>query len=256
MKWRLDKTKEWLGLKEEDLQALFCRWDTAGKEIAGRPVSLAFDSSRVSAEHPHHAWGVRWRADIFVDADHRGESLVIELKLAAKYEPMGTAEVLFHAECLSTPVREVRPVLVSQYNLWNRLTLARLNRIAGRPVLDYYEVSVIEVAGDACFWFDAPLAAWRPATAPPSFLEDHARSLSGWLGDSVSWFEIPETRSFVATALPRDAPRPTVIDTAYLMAAPIDDGTERYLVWAGTPPAREATERTWNHSQYWIARPS
>lgn len=248
--------EERTGLKEKDLQALFCRWDTAGKEIAGRPVSLAFDSSRARAERPHRAWGEACRADVFVEADHQGESLVIELKLAAKYEPLGIAEVLFHAECLSTPARAVRPVLVSQYNLWNRLTLARLNRVAGRPVLDYYEVSAIEVGEDACFWFDAPLAAWRPAKAPPSFLVDHARSLSEWLGGSVSWFEVPETRSFVATALPRDAPRPTVIETPYLMAAPIDDRSGTYLVWAGAPPARNATENTWNHSQYWIADPS
>jgi hypothetical protein len=241
---------------------VFRRWHAAGENIAGRPASIGFDANAVSVEHRHNAWGLKPRADVYVGADRNGEAFVVELKLAGsetsepKYEPLGIAEVLFHAECLTTPSRVIRPILVTQYNLWNRLAIARLNGVAGCDVLAYYEVSVVDVDGHACFWFDAPLVAWRPLSDPPVFLVEHAKSLASWLGDSVSWFEVPETVGIVATTTTHDAARPTIVETPYLMAAPMGDDSGRYLVWAGTPPARNARKKAWAHDHYWIAKPS
>ena len=116
-------------LREADLQCAFMQWNAPANAhalIAGRP--LLFTSYGIPAsEYSHATWGSRSRADIVVDVGtDKRRKLVIELKLASKHEPLGLTEVLFHAACLAHhhPDQEIRPVLVTQYNFWNRIAIA------------------------------------------------------------------------------------------------------------------------------------
>lgn len=244
--------------RERDLRDLFVAWrkhPPSRSLIAGKPRSLSF-ATDPRAEHPHIAWGHRSFVDIVGDAEN-GHKLVVELKLGKKFEPLGIPEVLFHAERLSTRGKRAHAVLVTQYNLWNRVVISALRHRAPSLRLDYYEVSVVDVDRRPCFWFDAPLHNWNLAPrAAGRFggVVDEVRAVlphARWLRETLRWYEVRETVSFIAlpTWMPR---RPAVLDVPHIHVAPIADGDHRWLVWAGVPPPRDADRKHWPVDRYWI----
>lgn len=247
---------------ERDLQDLFMSWNVAPPArawIAGCPRSLAF-AGDLQREYTHRAWGCHSRADIVGDTAD-GRRLVIELKLGAKYEPIGLPEVLFHAERLARTGGQVHPVLVTQYNLWNRVVIDSLyRRTLGDRFMEYYEFVVVDVDGAPCFWFDAPLEPWHPIDSPADMIASFARGIgdaapdAAWLRGALHWYEISATRTYVATSDRYDQ-RPAVIGVPYLMLAPIEDGNSRWIAWAGVPPAEDAVSSVWSMDRYWICQP-
>ena len=254
----LKPTKARTDQRERDLRDLFVAWrkrPPSRGRIAGKPRSLSFATDPLP-ERAHVAWGHRSFVDIVGDADD-GRRLVIELKLGKKFEPLGIPEVLFHAERLSAGGKRAHAVLVTQYNLWNRVVISALRQRAPSLRLDYYEVSVVDLDRRPCFWFDAPLDCWILAPRAAGRFGDvvdqvrTALPRARWLRETLHWYEVRETGSFIAVParMPR---RPAVLDVPHIHLAPIADGDHRWLVWAGVPPPPDATRPGWPVDRYWI----
>jgi hypothetical protein len=242
--------------RERNLQDLFVCWNKAPPAralIAGHPRLMAFTGDP-KREWEHSAWGYRPRVDIVGDTED-GQRLVIELKLGAKYEPIGLAEVLFHAERLAHPEQRIHPVLVTQYNLWNRVVIQSLRRRAREQIVAYYEVTVVDVDGAPCFWFDAPLDEWHPES-PPDAVRAVLQAITDaspdipWLSDLPYWYKVDETGTYYATCQRCDQ-RPAVVDVPHLALVPVEGSDTRWIVWAGTPPAIDAASTYWSIDRYW-----
>jgi len=183
---------------------------------------------------------------------HDGNDLyVVELKWAAKYEPMALAEVLHHAEFLSTDnqTKQVHPVIIASWNGWLRLALTHLHKHGlARDVVAYYEADSLQSKedGERFIWIDAPLAPWnaaRPDRRPPCLGKHDASHLT--------WYRVDDVDSWYGVSAPMPE-RPPFIQAPYAMVTPIS--TDLCLAWDGTPATRGSGRQRFEDSQYYLWR--
>jgi hypothetical protein len=76
--------------------------------------------------------------------DHNNR-YVIELKRAAKFEPLGIAEVIHHVACQemvkNIDNKNMVPVLIGSFNTWNRIVVNKLSEF--KFYIRYYEVYIL-----------------------------------------------------------------------------------------------------------------
>lgn len=217
---------------EAALQAVFDRWDDPdepwdGCSLAGIPEWLEH-LGKPDRRESFKAYGYSYQPDVL----WRDPGYVIELKCAAKHEPMALAEALHHAEMLTRANgRLIRPVVISKFNGWIRAALGSLQTRHGVPwdAVRYYEADYLVADKRRFIWLDAPLAPWvrlssRPTIVPPEFADSMAE-----------WYEIGETRSFVAVPARCDE-RPLFPVGAMAMVAPVAGAAGSVVCWQGEYP--------------------
>lgn len=162
------------GQKEAQLQAVFDAWSSReadGWTVVGAPSWL----EAVSESNDRSQWRTAMGYAFTPDVLWRDAGLLVELKFAPKYEPLGLAEVMHHAHVLgsgellegSVGPLAVRPVLVTQQNGWNRATIAWMRAAGMQPQsLSYLEVAFLTVDGRSVILLDEPFATLSPCEVP------------------------------------------------------------------------------------------
>jgi len=205
---------------------------------ASRPSSLR---KTLTAEAGH-----QYRPDVVWEAADR--SFVIELKSAAKYEPLALPEVLHHARSIArasgahgaNDVRPVVPVMVTQYNAWLREALEFLFDNGLRSeALHYLEFELLNTSADRggteqrILWLDEPFAPWVQVD-PPAESQVPRRALGGMFSEPTSrWYRIDATDTWVVTEPEHGVDvRPSFVEGRYGMVAPA--GPRSLVCWTGS----------------------
>lgn len=212
--WR---TIESMGGKEEELQKVFD--DLDGHLAAGWPAWLLARGKNLG-QRSRDAFGYSFETDAeFIHGDHH---YVVELKRAAKYEPLALAEVLHHAEWIrryEATSNHVVPVVVSSISLWTRLAVAALPNS-----VRYYEADLYRIDDRILMWLDEPLAPWKADAEPPPGAREATKTFH--------WHYIPRTRTWVGTGRSY-VERPLILEEPYVMVAELAD-RGGYVAWEGT----------------------
>jgi hypothetical protein len=222
-------------LREDDFLAEFRSWQGSQRRFArvGVPDWLATFRPRPTAKQitRNPGFSSSFRPDLEGEAD--GARLVLELKCAAKGEPIALAEALHHAYMLSILGEGVHvPVVVTQYNNWLRASIQYLF-VGGlhREGLRYVEVTPLRRPSPnveerpAVLWFEEPCADWAPC-APPRGSDQCPTGLHWYKARGApTWYGAAETFET----------RPALWQVAYWMISNEDAGSTRQLLWNGSP---------------------
>lgn len=191
--------EEWLALgsdpvivSETRVQDFFDKWSRASSvdafDVAGVPQwlweVLPSDVDAVRRQ-VRHTTGQEYAFVTDIEwGPENAERHVLELKSAHKYEPIGLAEVLHHAQ--SIPSRP-RPILVTRPNAWNRQAIQWLrDHGLAETALRYVELELIALPDQRILaWFDDPFAPWEPCERPCRAIPDTSENLS--------WFRVDQT---------------------------------------------------------------
>lgn len=187
--------------KECDIQALFEGRATSDWQIAGKPDWLPLQrvmtgelTSRQRTFRPEGRDGYGFRPDILWYPEAGGEVIILELKCAAKYEPMALAEVAHHAFWLRehsdfSSASGVRAAMVTQYNAFLRASMAYLadNGFIGN--LHLLEFDLVHPDGATVIWFDEPVGQWRKSAPPPC---------GAPRGNWISWYRMTSAPTWIA----------------------------------------------------------
>jgi hypothetical protein len=188
-------------------------------------------------------WGFSFYADALGCDSER--NYVFELKYAPKYEPIAIAESIHHAAELPRPLSlngrpfgkpdaSITPVIISQWNAWNRSTLMYLRRAGIKPEqLRYIEVVALTAAQPATepfLWFEEPMVN-DLLEKPPSELPLDLSALAK--GNRVYWYQRTGSDTWVAS---RDKAEGELSPSAKRMVfVPLGDGKSgKWLAWCGT----------------------
>jgi hypothetical protein len=221
---------------EVDLQRVFDGWP---EHVAGRASVCLAGVPRILGDVANRsrprvaAFGYSFVPDALFERRDGGGQLVVELKRAAKYEPLALAEALHHAEFFSAhaePNLPTTPVIVASFNCWTRLALAHLLRNGVAPdAIHYFEVDWLRTpdGGRRILWFDAPLGAIErversnlPACVPPETAE------------RLVWHRSVATGAWIALSV-EHSERPAIIEEPYVMVAPVGASGDRFVAWQG-----------------------
>ncbi|MFL5347932.1 MAG: hypothetical protein ACJ8AT_24335 [Hyalangium sp.] len=231
---------------ERDLQGVFDRWgtDRAGFQIAGVPEWL------LKRGQPQQRQGFTvgnagpFRPDVVWDDADR--AYLVELKSAAKGEPLAVgqafagATLLGHDQQAGGLGRKPVPVIITQFNYWNRAALSFMLEEGLRWGREFYlEFDVVEQGERRWMWFDAPLAPLTPVARPPA-ASDTITGLEHWyrIGSCDAWFgtkkQIPWRDGLLF--------RPVIPDDAYAICAAVHGRSNEWLLWSGSGERRDAGE--------------
>lgn len=236
--------------KEETLQSVFDGWPAPGWKVAGGPAWL-FERIDGKAVSKFPAYGCQNEPDVY----WRQGSVerVIELKLAAKYEPLALAQVLYYKHlllelnpaCVPGKARIIRPTVVSSYSPWLRAARHVLaSERKGGLGLDCLEVDVLE---QNILWFDVPAARWASCRPPRGLLPPEYRQ--------ANWYFVEPTRTWFGVRHP-ERDRPVLMTQPYVMVTELRTSagakTGESVLWQGTPPRKRAARgsRAWVPSIY------
>jgi hypothetical protein len=226
-------------VSESTLQKVFAQWgaDRAGFLVTGAPAWLLRRGPPKEPQRFAMAHTAPFQPDVVWD-DTEG-SYVVELKSAAKYEPLAVAQAFFEAFLLGQDPKTLGlrhkpvPVIVGRFNQWNRGALSFLLEEGFRWGREFYlEFDVLELGQRKWLWLDAPLAPLTPVVQPPVAL-DTITGLKHWYrADSCeNWFGTERP------LMPRDGLllRPPIPDARYAVCAAVEGRPNEWLLWSGLP---------------------
>lgn len=226
-------------VRESELQDVFNQWGTgrAGVLIAGAPQwllkrgqplpSRSFDSEHAVSVRPDVVW------------DEPDSTYLLELKSAAKYEPLVLAQAFAEAFLLGQNLQtfglghKPTPAILTRFNQWNRAALSHLLEqgfVWGREF--YLEFDVVQQGQRRWLWVDAPLAPLTPVARPPA-RADALTALRHWyqIGSCKAWFGTEQELS------PRNGLllRPVIPSARYAVCAAVEGSAREWLLWSGLP---------------------
>ncbi|WP_225414297.1 hypothetical protein [Stigmatella hybrida] len=225
--------------ERDDVQKIFDHWgtDRAGFETAGAPTWLlkCGQPQRRREFTVGHA-KVTFRPDVIWNDDEH--TYVAELKSAPKYEPLALAQAFAEASLLRH-VPEVRglelkpvPVIITQFNYWNREALSLMLEEGLRWGREFYlEFDVVALGQRMWLWFDAPLAPLTPVDRPPA-ASDALTGLQHWyrIGSCEAWFGTERLIDWRDGLLLR----PAIPDARYAICAAVHRRPNEWLLWSGS----------------------
>lgn len=229
------------------LQPLFDDWKNRaarGIAVAGAPDWLLDIQVQNAKDRSFEAYGYSFEIDVLWRLEN--ERRVLELKNAAKYEPLALAEVLHHAyllrEC-EPDEREIKSTIIARYHPWMRAALKELQRAGlAREQPEYLEFDHLWDGSQQVLWIDSPLSTWVARSLPADFPEEVRAGFSHWY-----WVE--HTNSWVGTDTELPADRPPFMTAPFTMVAHVEGRADDLLVWRGSPPARGlARGHDWNEA--------
>jgi hypothetical protein len=228
-----------LEIAEKELQEVFTRWgtDRARFLVAGVPgwlLRLGPPEATQRFKVGHAA--VSFQPDvIWKDAER---TYVVELKSAAKYEPLAVAQVFFEASLLQHEQKlgglglKPVPVAITRFNYWNRGALSFLLEEGFQWGHEYYlEFDVVKLGQQRCLWLDAPLAPLTPVISPPA-AADVETGMRHWyrIGSCDAWFGTQQPLAC------EDGQwrRPAIPDAPHAVCAAVHGRSHQWLLWAGS----------------------
>jgi hypothetical protein len=178
-------------------------------------------------------------------------TVVMELKLAAKAEPLALAQVSYYAFMLeehpTNPAhyaRPIVPVIVAQYNSWLRGALSFLHKKGLAPdAIHYLEVGLVSALREPferVIWFDDPFAPWRPGKPPADMDEQRVAAYS-------HWYYVEKTGTWIGLNLSAHEEtyfqkRPLFLDRPYAVVSQISQEPGAFVVFEGTPDSEGLCE--------------
>jgi hypothetical protein len=229
------------GINEAGLQAAFTNWgtDRAGLHVAGAPAWLLKrgqpKTSRSFRIGP--SVSMEFRPDVVLDDEDA--TFVAELKSAQKGEPLAVAQALLEAFVLGRDPKahglrhKPVPVIITQFNYWNRGALSFLLEKGFRWGREFYlEVDVVKLGSRKWLWFDVPLAPVTPVLKPPASA-DNETGLKFWyrISSCEAWFGT-ETKLEERDGLWL---RPEIPEHRYALCAAVQGRPNEWLLWSGEP---------------------
>lgn len=231
--------------QESDLRKLFLVWSNRGGpewRVAGAPSWLRRLGNPLlnhEIEFPT-AHGSSFRPDLlFLD----GESLlVVELKLAVKYEPIALPEVLHHAWALendsvaqeklrtivSTTVANVVPILITQTRWWLRSSMAYLRQHGlNQGAIRQLEFETFHDGERNLLWVGDPLAEWE--LAKPN---DVPKCLRETFQEYAFWYHVSGEDSWFGMSTLKEV-RPPFIQGKFVEAASLEGHSAEYIACEG-----------------------
>jgi len=225
--------------------------------LAGAPIWLLHGKTFRDTDKAYKtSLGYEFRPDqvIEFEGQDQGKVLrVLELKLAAKAEPLALAEALHHAYAIGTPgflagangeVAETRAVLMTQFNTWLRASLGKLMAIVGEPASHKIRDAIMllehtwyEHEGRPLVWFEAPFAQHTPCAEAPTECAGAWSTAADLHHDEFdTWWRVEETQSWMVTKA--NFPLLDPFHTAeYAIVSRITDAreaTNQWAIWKGS----------------------
>jgi hypothetical protein len=242
--------------QEKFIQNSFKYWHVKRPQLADAPEWL----SRISVESTARstkAYGYSFRPDIVWPT--KEATYIVELKHAAKYEPLALAEVLHHSFMLKHLRKidkelPVKNVVVSRYSPWIRAAVAALGGRRASANICCLEVDVLR--DGQLLWFDEPQQSWErvDGKAVPQILP------SSYFADGWYWYFVEAIRTWMATRKPSKR-RPILPSGQLVMLAEVSVArrnhmvsTQEYVLWQGRAP-EEVSHRgpgSWKDSEYFL----
>ncbi len=232
---------------ESGLQRVFDHWgtDRAGLQLAGAPDwLLKLGQPEQRQQFTLRYSQVSFRPDvIWKDAER---TYVVELKNAVKGEPLAVGQAFAEAALLRHAPQEGGlggkpvPVIITQFNYWNRGALSLMLEEGLRWGREFYlEFDVIEQGERQWLWFDAPLAPLTPVPRPPA-TADTITGLEHWyrIGSCDSWFGTNKRIAWRDGLLLR----PDIPDDHYAICSAVHGRSNEWLLWSGSGKRTELGE--------------
>ncbi|MFH1810575.1 MAG: hypothetical protein ABIJ09_17670 [Pseudomonadota bacterium] len=235
-------------LAEKDIQRLLDDWprrQQIGWAIAACPQWLSNIQSRNITQQLKTKWGYKYRPDVIWDAD--ATVYVVELKHAAKYEPIAIAEVLHHAQMLKEHgLRDmgidrqahVQPAVLTQYNGWIRSTVAwmRENGVDSERFI-VLEMTVVEDETRRYLLLNSPFASWQEGT-PPESLPRHVRTKCRY------WYFVENDGSWYGLDR-KQTDRPLLLQEQCVVASPVEGDQNSWVIWFGREQEKYVSCSLW-----------